>query len=276
MLVGGTSWSEHGSLLDKEKLTLAEYASVFPIVEVDTFFYAIPKIETVKKWLLETPASFKFILKAYHAMTLHPSPKKFYEQESEMYAAYFAAIEPLVQAGRLQAILFQFSSQFICETETILYLKRLRKIFRQYPVALEFRHASWYEKANFAQMVAFMHEHQFVLVTVDEPQVSGKSVPFVPMVETGSFDFWRLHGRNQVGWTAKSPNWRQLRTLYDYSEKEIQEFARLLDEKSKRQRESIVIFNNNSGGHAAGNARALIQALNIQYKGLNPRNISLF
>ncbi|MGQ4819698.1 DUF72 domain-containing protein, partial [Enterococcus faecium] len=64
--------------------------------------------------------------------------------------------------------------------------------------------------------------------------------------------------------------------LYRYSEKVLQELAhkvKLVDSKTK---EVDVIFNNNSGGHAAENALALQKILNINPDGLNTTQMDLF
>ena len=49
--------------------------------------------------------------------------------------------------------------------------------------------------------------------------------------------------------------WRDVRYLYDYSDKELMELVnkvKVLEHKAKR---IYVVFNNNSGGHAANNAK---------------------
>ncbi|NHW34596.1 DUF72 domain-containing protein [Paenibacillus aceris] len=44
----------------------------------------------------------------------------------------------------------------------------------------------------------------------------------------------------------------------------------------EQTREVCVVFNNNSGGHAAGNAKALMAMLGLDYEGLAPRQLDLF
>ena len=46
--LGLTTWSEHPALIDgqRQTTTLNEYAQHFPTVEIDTFFYALPKLAT--------------------------------------------------------------------------------------------------------------------------------------------------------------------------------------------------------------------------------------
>ena len=44
----------------------------------------------------------------------------------------------------------------------------------------------------------------------------------------------------------------------------------------KESKEVAVIFNNNSGGHAAKNAKEFQKMLNIDFKDLNPKQLDLF
>ena len=71
--VGLTTWSEHPSLINnaRKKTTLKEYGQHFPVVEVDTFFYALPQLMTVQKWLTDVAPGFQFIVKAHQVMTGH-------------------------------------------------------------------------------------------------------------------------------------------------------------------------------------------------------------
>ena len=64
--IGLTTFSEHPSLIDgaKRKVRLTEYSGHFPVVELDTPFYAIPKVEVVTNWQKQVPKNFQFILKA--------------------------------------------------------------------------------------------------------------------------------------------------------------------------------------------------------------------
>src|SRR5438105_2491826 len=49
------------------------YASQFPLVEVDSTYYGIPKPETVESWAAQTPAGFTFDVKAFSLFTNHPT-----------------------------------------------------------------------------------------------------------------------------------------------------------------------------------------------------------
>ena len=50
---------------------LRTYSEYFPIVEVDSSFYAMQPARNYTKWAMETPKDFSFIVKAYQGMTGH-------------------------------------------------------------------------------------------------------------------------------------------------------------------------------------------------------------
>ena len=63
--LGATTWSEHQALIaDIRPVKLEEYAAFFPVVEVDTFFYAIPTVQTIENWQTKVPKTFSFVVKA--------------------------------------------------------------------------------------------------------------------------------------------------------------------------------------------------------------------
>lgn len=274
--IGLTTWTEHPSLLLKNKPTLQDYASKLPLIEIDSPFYGIPRRESVANWVQSTPSDFKFIVKSHQGMTLHRHWADFYATEKELYQTYFEALEPLRASGKLAAILCQFPASFDCVTEHVTYLKRLRKIFKGWPLAIELRHGSWYTSEFLTKTLSFMREHEYTLLTIDEPQVVGKSVPFYPDVTTPTQAIFRFHGRSTTAWQARGENWRKERTLYRYNEIELEELASTIKQVSKNVKETYVIFNNNSGGDAAANALSLIELLGIEYTDLNPSQLALF
>ena len=277
MLLGLTSWSEHAKLdITKRKLSLKDYASKLPIVEVDTLFYGLKNASVITKWVEETPDNFRFVIKAHQCMTLHRSWQQFFDSEKDLYQKFIESLQPMRDAGKLTCLLLQFPAFFDCTSEHIIYLKRLRVIFKDWPLAIEFRHASWFSEELVTDMLKFMKENDFSLVVVDEPQVEEQSVPWKSVVTNQEFVLVRLHGRNQIGWMDKTEEWRKKRTLYDYSETELVALSKELEHLETQTKQLAVIFNNNSGGHAASNCLRLKELLNIDYQNLNPEQIQLF
>lgn len=271
--IGLTTWSEHPALIHQQRstTTLDEYAQYFPTVEVDTFFYALPKLTTVQQWLMKVPHDFQFIVKAHRLMTLH---EKIDERSTlaEIFAKYRAAIRPLIATGQLKCILFQFPPYFDARVENIEYLRYVRELMGSLPVAIELRNASWYRSGIVRSLTDFCRDLQFTLVAADEPHDTLTSVPFYLATTTPRLVMLRLHGRNQQGWAHPDKEWRKKRTLYRYSDAELQDFAEQIQKLTPEPREICVIFNNNSAHDAAPNALRLQEILRIQFQGLAPRD----
>lgn len=274
--IGLTTWSEHTSLLKKPRPSLGEYASKLPVVEIDNPFYGIPSRKTFQEWESQTPDGFKFLIKANQAMTLQTSWETYFESEKALYQYYLDAIEPIVTAGKLDAVLCQFPAMFDCRAENVAHLRRMRHYLGDLPLSVELRHPSWYESDYLAQTIDFMRQERFILLTIDEPQVADRSIPFYPVVTHPNHAIFRLHGRYKEGWVAKGDDWRKKRTLYRYNQEELTELKEAVLKVASQVETTTVIFNNNSGGDAADNALALKELLGIDYSGLNPEQIDLF
>ncbi|KGL37484.1 hypothetical protein BMT55_09230 [Listeria newyorkensis] len=276
--IGLTGWSDHATLYSStSKHKLEDYAGNFPMVEVDTSFYAIPSPLTTERWIERTPEEFTFVVKAFQAMTKHKEWQQYYDSETEMYRRFMDAIAPMSESGRLKAILFQFPPYFGCTKENVTYLRAVREKMGDLPLAIEFRNKTWYTETNEPQTLALLKDLGFIHTVVDEPQVGNGSVPIVLRATNEAMTLVRLHGRNSAGWMkANSPEWREVRTLYRYNDEEINYWAENIRHLQKHSKEVIVIFNNNSGGDAADNAKQLQKALDISYEGLAPMQMNLF
>lgn len=271
--IGLTTWSEHQSLLPNQKqLTLGDYAQFFPIVEVDSFYYALQAPTVSQKWLTQVPAGFQFIVKAHQAMTKQADYQAVTSTEKELFTRYYRSIEPLLTAQQLKAVLFQFPPYFQLNTENSQYLRRIRAWLPQVPIAVEFRHRSWYDLQFRKQMYAFLDELQMTHVIADEAQTPHNSVPFDPVVTNPALAMLRLHGRNMAGWQNPGAAWRKQRTLYRYKHEELAKLAQTVQKLATQAKETVVIFNNNAGGDAAANALELQQKLKLVFKDLAPKS----
>ncbi len=138
--VGTASWTDKTLLAsgwypadaDTPEKRLAYYAKQFPLVEVDATYYSPPAEQTAVLWAQRTPPEFTFNIKAYSLLTGHPTrvssifkdlrpetdktnvypkdlPPQAYE---EIWTRFLSALDPLVSAGKLGALLFQFPPWF--------------------------------------------------------------------------------------------------------------------------------------------------------------------
>ncbi|WP_147804304.1 DUF72 domain-containing protein [Alkalicoccus halolimnae] len=281
IVIGLTGWGDHHTLyegLPSSASKLETYAAHFPVVELDASFYAIPPASSVQKWLRETPDSFQFVVKAYQGMTGHQRGKIPFDSKEEMLEAFRKTFRPMLEAGKLSTVLCQFPPWYDCQQKYVQYIKWIREELREFPAALEFRHQSWYEEEFKKRTIDYMKQDKWIHTVVDEPQIGEKSVPFVPVVTEPDHTFIRLHGRNKAAWQkpVQGEEWRSVRYLYDYSEKELSELAEQVKKIAAESKKVTVVFNNNSGGHAAGNAKKFIQMLGLEYTGLAPKQLDLF
>lgn len=279
--IGLTGWGDHDSLYPegiKSKDKLAEYSSHFKVVEVDTSYYSIPPMRNSEKWISETPDGFRFVVKAFQGMTKHIRKDRIpFDSSNEMFQVFKKSLEPYEKSKKLAAVLFQFPPWFNCHKENVAYLRYCKKMMGNTPVALEFRHQSWFSKEYRESTLSFMEQEGWIHSIADEPQAGEGAVPLVPVATDSEMTIVRMHGRNVQGWNKQEGvDWREVRFLYKYSEEELLEWKNIIQELSKQTKTIIVLFNNNSGGDAAGNAKQFQEILRVEYEGLAPKQLGLF
>ncbi|TYR78677.1 DUF72 domain-containing protein [Priestia megaterium] len=278
--IGVTGWGDHDALYEMgvpSRDKLGVYAGHFPIVEVDSSFYAIQPKANVEKWISDTPASFRFIVKAYQGMTGHLREGNPFNSREEMFQAFLDSVIPYVKSNKLAMILFQMPPWFDCTKENVNYLRYSREKFGELPVALEFRNQSWFTPQWLDKTLAFMEEEKWIHSICDEPQAGEGSVPIVLHATTKDKTLIRFHGRNIHGWNKPAEgNWRKVRFLYRYNQQELSEWKDRLELLQQQTKDIYILFNNNSGGDAVDNAKQLLNILDIKYKDLAPKQLDLF
>ncbi|MFL2060576.1 DUF72 domain-containing protein [Marinilactibacillus psychrotolerans] len=275
--IGLTGWGDHPTITLENSKKLENYSSYFPVVELDTSFYAIPPQKNISSWIEKTPEAFQFIPKAYKAMTQHKEWIEEFSSVEQMFEIFNKTFEPMVVSNKVKAFLFQFPPYFDCTKQNVAYLRRVRELMKDLPVAIEFRSQSWFTEQNKEKTLDFLLQQHFINVIVDQPQTPNNSVPTIPLSTNDTLAIYRLHGRNYEGWLGESLNdWRAERTLYNYKKEELVEFATTVETLESKTQEVCVIFNNNSGGHAAQNAFSLQDILDISFENLSPRQLDLF
>src|SRR5690625_334064 len=280
--IGVTGWRDHHSLYPadlKSKNKLSEYSGHFPVVEVDSSFYAVQPVSNAMKWVNETSVIFRFIVKAYRGMTGHQQGIEPFETRVEMFQAFKDSLKPFQDAGKLATVLFQFPPWFDCKKKNVDYLRYCKQMMGDIPVALELSNQSWFSEKHRTGTLAFMKEEGWIHTIADEPQAGDGSIPVVPVATNREMTLIRMHGRNFHGWNkpnSADTNWREVRYLYKYNQQELLEWKQIVTDLAKDSKDIIVLFNNNSGGDAAGNAKELQNMLNITYQGLSPRQLHLF
>jgi uncharacterized protein YecE (DUF72 family) len=278
--IGVTGWGDHNSLYpDKytNKHKLQTYSNHFPIVEVDSAFYAVQSENNYAKWVQETPSHFSFVVKALGALTGHTREGTTATELDELFDRYLRSITPVREAGKLKALLFQFPPWFDCKSEHVTYLRYVKKKLEGIPTALEFRNQTWFRDNYRERTLAFMEEEGWIHTICDEPQAGVSSVPTILHPTNSELTLVRFHGRNVHGWNNHGQeNWRKVRFLYRYTKEELLEWVGHIRKLEKNTKEICIMFNNNSGGDAVHNAKQLMELLNIQYGEKMPEQLELF
>jgi len=126
-------------------------------------YHAMPKAENLAKMLADGGSKLSFSIKAHRTLTHEINPS-LWEGEAK---TYLAAIEPLIEAGRLEAVLFQFPYSFQYTPENRRYLDKLLITFRDVPTAVEFRKSDWYN----GKVIEGMRIRKVPLVSLDMPDL---------------------------------------------------------------------------------------------------------
>ncbi|MBD0382051.1 DUF72 domain-containing protein [Paenibacillus sedimenti] len=278
--IGLAGWGDHDEIYKagvKAQDKLKEYSKYFSTVEVDSSYYAIHKSDLFQRWVTETTGHFSFLIKAYQGLTGH-TRQNYSEADMEtMFREFKESISPVIEAGKIKAVLFQYPPWFDCNRNNVALLRSTKERMAGIPVALEFRHQSWFTPEMRDKTLLFMREEGWIHSICDEPQVFPGSVPTILEPTNNDLTIVRFHGRNTGGWTSSgSKDWREVRYLYRYNEEELQEWKENLIKLEKETGEVCVIFNNNSGGDAAANALQLMDLLGLERKQIPPRQMDMF
>jgi uncharacterized protein YecE (DUF72 family) len=299
VLVGTASWADK-SLVDSGKFyppdvttpeaRLRYYASQFPLVEVDSSYYATPLPATTQQWAERTPDNFVFNVKAFRLFTGHqtqprtfpkdiqealglPPTKNVYyrdvpeELQKELWGRFFQALEPLHAAGKLGAVHFQFAPWITSGGEPRQLVEHCARVMGDMLMAVEFRNASWWNERNRASTLAFEREHGLVNVVVDGPQGVGNLVPSVWEVTSPRLAIVRMHGRNHATWATKGLKAASDRFNYDYSEEELGQIAEQVANLSRVVPTVHAVMNNNYEDQGQRNAKTLATLLDAQESG---------
>ena len=101
-------------------------------------FRQLVKETTVQKWIEQTPAGFRFGVKAHQVITHIKRLKK----TEDFVPRFLSTIEPLARAEKLGPVLFQLPPNL--KADASLLAEFLAVLPRAVPSAFEFRHDSWF------------------------------------------------------------------------------------------------------------------------------------
>lgn len=261
MLIGTCNWADHKPFYPDElergrrqRDKLAFYARYFPVVEIDTTFYGIPKPPVVSGWVDRTPEDFRFNIKAYRSLTGHereerkprlPTP----DEERD----FLAALVPLREAGKLLAIHYQFPPWLTNRPENRDWLLAARDRHPDDILAFEFRHRSWFDDGAWPETEELLRELDAVYVGVDAPQIGTATAPPHLAITSERLCIVRFHGRNRRTWYKTGPTSGD-RFNYLYRPEELAEWVPAIKAASEAGVPVHALLNNNRDNYAVTNA----------------------
>ncbi len=293
ILVGTASWTDKSLIAcggfypkgcSSAEGRLRYYASQFPMVEVDSSYYAMPAPSVARLWVERTPPEFVFNIKAFRIFTAHqtsptvlhkdiaqalaadPARMLYYrhlppEIRDELWRRFIEAVAPLKLSGKLASVHFQFAPWVLHDAPGLAHVRECVQRMAGHHLSVEFRHASWFSQEHAESTLALLRELGVTHTVVDGPQGFHNSVPALWQVTSPELAILRLHGRNTETWNAKGMTASSERFNYDYADAELAALTPEIRELAKKVKRMQVIFNNNNGDQGQRNGQTLMRLL---------------
>lgn len=286
LLLGLCSWADK-ELVDTKQFYPADvksseerlryYATQYPLVEVDTTYYAMPTEQTVYQWIERTPPDFTMDVKAFRLFTTHgaqyqvlppavreriPKPRgnlylKDFPKDvaDDLWTMHTNVLRPMQQAGKLGVVLLQFPKWFLPGPESQDHILRCKEHMPDFRLAIEFRAVNWLSERNLERTLAFLEGNGLAYVCVDEPQGFQSSVPPIAYA-TSDISLVRFHGRNTATWEATGQTASD-RFDHWYEKSEFLEWVPKIKKLEEKAQEVHLLINTNRKNQAPVNAAQL-------------------
>lgn len=211
---------------------LARYARVLPAVEINSTFYRPHRASTFERWAASVPRGFRFSVKIPREIT----HDRGLAGCARLLAAFLADIAPL--RSRLGCLLVQLPPSLAFDGRVARsFFEALRTRYSS-GVALEPRHASWFE----ARAERVLEHFEIARVAADPPKAAGGADPG----GWSGLAYFRLHGSPRVYYSS-------------YKDDHLDALAGKLRLLSRRRIPTWCIFDNTALGAATGNALSVAE-----------------
>jgi uncharacterized protein YecE (DUF72 family) len=206
---------------------LRYFSEAFPTVEVNNTFYQLPKEETFVTWREASADGFLVAIKASRYITHIRRLRECRDPVRLLWSRCRRL------GKKLGPVLFQLPPNFKADVDLLRGFLRLLPKGMQ--AAFEFRHPSWASE----ETKGALDEAGSALVLADRPGAR------VPNVVTGGWSYIRFHQGTPLG-----PG---------YARSKLRRWAERIRETHAR--DTFAYFNNDTGGAAVRDARALTELL---------------
>jgi uncharacterized protein YecE (DUF72 family) len=251
------AWTGHFLTDDaKQREFLTQYSTVFNTVEGNSTFYALPTLDTARRWALETPPGFRFALKFPREIS---HDKELVKADRET-GKFLEIVRILQDANRLGPSFLQLGPTFDGTQFPALasYLNACVK--EDLPLAVEVRHADYFDSGpREGELDGLLKEFKFDRVIFDSRALFSapandateaeaqrrKPCPPLRRTVTGQYPFLRFIGSNDL---ASTRPW-------------IEEWAPIIADWLRQGLRPYIFTHTPDDFHAPAMARALHQEL---------------
>jgi uncharacterized protein YecE (DUF72 family) len=224
----GFQYKEWKGSFYPEKLSLpkmlAFYAGEFNSTEINYTFRSLPSDKTIDRWKDETPANFRFSLKAPQRVTHFAKLRKCGDAMNE----FRQAVKGL--GKKLGPVLFQLPETF--KVDAVLLGEFLASLPKGLHAAFEFRHESWFTDEVFEALAA----KNAALCLAESEDLT------TPRIATADFGYLRLRRDG-------------------YTDKEIRGWAEFIQAQSEKWKEAFAYLKHEDTAAGTGYAKKLIAEL---------------
>lgn len=232
-------------------------------IEVNSTYYHPASAKSANAWLerVEPNPRFRFTAKLWKRFT-HERKTAWSTEEVDTVKTGF---DPLMEGGRLGAVLVQFPWSYKASEENQEWLDDVLRAFESYPLVVEVRHDSWLS----AEFLKHLSERGVGFVNIDQPQFSDSIEPTA--IATAPVGYIRVHGRNYHDWFRKDASVEK-RYDYLYPVNELKPWVeRVKEVAAEPETEDVyVVFNNHYKGKAVANALMMQKLVDRRRKPKGP------
>jgi uncharacterized protein YecE (DUF72 family) len=222
---------------------LSYYAREFNALELNSTYYALPKLSVMEAIVAKTREDFLFSVKANREMT------HLRQQDKKVFVAFVHMLGPFIDAGKLGCVLAQFPYSFGFSLQNRDYLALFREWLKDLPVVVEFRNAQWLK----SEVLDWLRNNNIGFCCVDEPQLPNLLPPLAEV--TSDIGYVRFHGRNEAKWWQHEHAYE--RYDYTYSVDELKEWLPRINKLNGLAEKTFIFANNHWRGQAIGTIRQL-------------------
>lgn len=199
------------------------YAERFSTTEINYTFHRIPSAKTIENWSQQTPAHFKFALKAPQKIT-HWSKLRDCADTLEYFCKIISGL-----GERLGPVLFQLPPTFKKDADVLSsFLRELPSI----RAAFEFRHDSWFDDEIFG----ILKSRNIALCVADTEAIA------TPKKITADYGYLRLRRA-------------------DYTDADVKRWSEFVSEQKSNWKDAFVYFKHEESGIGPKLAEQMIELL---------------